>query len=114
MPNSKFGKDGEEPQRQGTPAQPLLPPIPQYPTHEDYTRAMAESPLAGLFQIPGNLAMKACSAKVTAPTPAITAKHTDHSEPLNCHKCKDFFVKYTDIDRLELEQKSKEKSDSKL
>ena len=64
-PNSKFGEDGEEPQRQGMPAQPPLPPIPQYPTHEDYTRAMAESPLAGLFQIPGSLAMKACGAKVT-------------------------------------------------
>ena len=52
--------------------------------------------------------------KSHAPTPTITTKHTDHSEPLNCHKSKDFFVKYTDIDRLELEQKSKEKSDSKL
>ena len=52
--------------------------------------------------------------KSHAPTPTITTKHTDHSEPLNCHKSKDFFVKYTDIDRPELEQKSKVQSDSNL
>ena len=58
--------------------------------------------------------MKTCSVKVTAPTPVICSKHTDHSEPMTCQKCKDFFVKYIDIDRLELDQKSKAQSDSKL
>ena len=60
--------------------------------------------------------MKSCSVKVTAPTPVVCPKHTDHthSEPMTCKPCKDFFVKYIDIDRLVLDQKSQAQSDSKL
>nr|XP_055075234.1 uncharacterized protein LOC129454684 [Misgurnus anguillicaudatus] len=80
-------------------------------SHEEWRNNALASPMAELFNCPGNSLLKLCinadTSSITDPTPRPRLHlltHDEHHTPLACVKCKTFYDEYINMSTAQLEE----------
>lgn len=104
---------------------PSLPNTQNYLSHKDFKDSVENAPTKPLFLLKNTLLGK-CYAAIpltpnandnTSATSAILQPHQQHTDTLNCEKCRAFYKMYIEVDDTKaamLEEETREQSSSEL